>query len=130
MPTRPPRAAHTETGSASIELAIIGALLATLALGIVQLAFLGYAREAAGYAAHDALTEATAYGGNPREAQALGTAMLSQLTTALHQPRITVHEDGATATVTVTGQSAPLLGIAQTITVTDTGPLQSFGTHS
>lgn len=128
MPARPPRA-DAETGSASVELALLGALLATLALGIVQLAFLGYAREAAGYAAHDALTEATAYGGNPREAQALGTDMLGQLTTALHQPRITVRDNGATATVTVTGRSTPLLGIAQTITVTDTGALQGFGAH-
>lgn len=129
MLTHSARTSDSETGSVSIELAILGALLATLALGIVQLAFLGYAREAAGYAAHDALTEATAYGGNPREAQALGTDMLSQLTTALHQPRITVRDNGTTATVTVTGQSTPLLGIAQTITVTDTGPVQSFGVH-
>jgi hypothetical protein len=129
MPTRPDPNSEAETGSASVELALIGGLLALLALGVVQLAFIGYAREAAGYAAHDALTEATAYGGDPREAQALGAGMLGQLTTALHHPQITVREDKTTASVTVTGQSTPLLGIAQTITVTDTGRIQTFGAH-
>lgn len=68
MTTRPSNPANRplddESGSVSVELTLLAGLLAVLALGLVQLAFLGYAREAAGYAAHDTLDEATAYGGN------------------------------------------------------------------
>ena len=98
-----------------------------LALGLVQLALFGYAREAAGYAAHDALAQATAYGGSLAEARDLGTEMLGELTDALHHPQITVRRQGQDAVVTVTGQSTSLLGIAETVIVTDAGPVQSFG---
>ena len=123
----PGRSLDDQSGSVSIELSLLVGLLAVLALGLVQLAFFGYAREAAGYAAHDALEEATAYGGSPAAARDLGTQMLEQLTDALHHPQITVRKQGREAVVTVTGQTTPLLGIAQTVTVTDAGPIQEFG---
>ncbi|WP_034266592.1 TadE/TadG family type IV pilus assembly protein [Actinospica robiniae] len=116
-----------ESGSVSVELTLLAGLLAVLALGLVQLAFLGYAREAAGYAAHDSLDAATAYGGSLAVAHDLGEQMLGQLTGTLHHPQVTVRRQGHEAVVTVTGQSTPLLGIAETITVTDTGPIQEFG---
>ena len=116
-----------ESGFVSIELTLLAGLLALLALGLVQLAFLGYAREAAGYAAHESLDAATAYGGSLAAAHDAGTQMLGQLTDALHHPQVTVRQHGGEAVVTVTGQTTPLLGIAETITVTDTGPIQEFG---
>ena len=54
--------------------------------------------------------------------------MLGQLTDALHHPHVTVHQHGCEAVVTVTGQTTPLLGITQTVTVTDAGTIQDFGT--
>ena len=78
-------------------------------------------------AAHDALAQATAYGGSLAEARDLGTEMLGELTDALHHPQITVRRQGQDAVVTVTGQSTSLLGIAETVIVTDAGPVQSFG---
>ena len=116
-----------ESGSVSVEISLLAGLLAVLALGLVQLAFLGYAREAADYAAHDTLDTATSYGGSLTAARALGTQMLGQLTDALHHPQVTVRQHGHEAVVTVTGQTTPLLGIAQTVTVTDAGPIQYFG---
>lgn len=124
----PERSGDGQAGSISVELALVASLLALMAFGLVQLAFFGYAREAAGYAAHDALTEATAYDGSPAVGQDFGAQMLAQLTSALKHPRITVRENGNQAVVTVTGQSAALFGIAQTVTVTDTGEIQRFGT--
>lgn len=117
-----------ERGSTSIEFALIGALLATLGLGVIQLALLAYARQAADYAAHDALAQAESYGGSATAARDLGSEMLAQLTGALHHPQITVHRGTRSASVTVTGQTTPLLGYTQTITVTDSGPLEHFGT--
>jgi Flp pilus assembly protein TadG len=127
MLTRHPHAPHGERGSTSIEFALIGGLLASLALLVIQLALLAYARQAAGYAAHDALAQAQAYGGNATTARDLGTQMLAQLTGALHDARITVHRDTRDASVTVTGATTPLLGYSQTITVTAHGPVEHFG---
>jgi Flp pilus assembly protein TadG len=116
-----------ESGSASVELALLAGLFAILALGLVQLAFLLYAREAAGYAAHDTLDEVTAYGGNLTAGREFGTEMLAQLTDALNNPVVTVSRHGRDALVTVTGHTTPLLGVSETVTVTDAGPVQEFG---
>ena len=116
-----------ERGSASIEFCIASTVIIALCLAVIQFALIGYAREAAGYAAHDALAEAQSYGGDAGDAATLGRQVLGRLTGALSDPKLQVEVHGGTATVTVSGQSRPVLGYARTITVTDTGPVEQWG---
>lgn len=125
-----PRRAAGERGSVSIEFCLAGTVLILLCLVVIQLALIGYARQAAGYAAHDALSQAQSYGGDTADADTLGRQVLAQLTGALRNPSVHVSVHGQTATVTVTGQSAAVLGYSRTVTVTDTGPVEKWGNHA
>ncbi|WP_034267116.1 TadE/TadG family type IV pilus assembly protein [Actinospica robiniae] len=119
--------AGDERGSVTLEFTLVAATLVALTLGAIQLALAGYAREAASFAADDALTEAQAYNGNPTSARALAVEMLGQFTQALTDPAVTVRRSANQASVTVTGSAVSLLGYTQTITVTDSGPVERFG---
>lgn len=105
-------------------------MIIALCLAVIQLALIGYAREAAGFAAHDALAEAQSYGGDTGDADTLGRQVLARLTGALGDPKLQVEMHGRTATVTVTGQSRPVLGYTRTITVTDSGPVEQWGSSA
>lgn len=119
--------AGDERGSVTLEFTLIAAILVALTLGAIQFALAGYAREAASFAADDALTEAQAYNGSPASAHALAVEMLGQFTHALAHPSVTVRRSANKASVTVTGSAVSLLGYTQTITVTDSGPVERFG---
>ena len=119
--------ADDQRGSVSAEFCLCGAVVILLSLVVIQLAMIGYARQAAGYAAHDALTEAQSYGGDIADASVLGRQVLTRLTGALRDAQVHVNAHADSVSVTVTGRSEPVLGYSRTIAVTDTGRIERWG---
>ena len=101
-------------------------LLGLLIMGMVQYAADIHGQQAAQAAASLALATAREQNGTAAAGQAAASAELAQLTTALHNPAISVQRSATEVTVTITGTVTTLLGITQHVTVTAAGPVDRF----
>lgn len=115
-----------EAGTALAETVLVLGVLALLVFGVVQYAIDEYAEQAAQAAASLALATARAQNGTADAGQAAARQELTQLTGALHDTAVTVTRNTDTVTVHVTGHVDTLLGLTQTITVADAGPVDRF----
>jgi Flp pilus assembly protein TadG len=115
-----------ERGSALAESVIVLGLLALLVFGVLQYAADEHAEQAAQSAASLALATARAQNGTAGQGQAAAQQLLAGLTGAIHDTSVSVDRTATQVTVHVTGHVDTLLGLTQTITVTDAGPVEKF----
>jgi Flp pilus assembly protein TadG len=115
-----------ERGSTLVESAIVFGLLALIVLGIIQYAADEYAGQAAHAAASLALATARAQNGTADEGQYAAQQLLTGLTGAIHDTTVSVQRTTTQVTVHVSGHVNTLLGLTQTITVTDAGAVERF----
>lgn len=115
-----------ERGGALAESVIVLGLLVLLVFGVIQYAADEHAEQAAQSAASLALATARAQNGTAGQGQAAAEQLLSGLTGAIHDTTVSVQRSATQVTVHVTGHVDTLLGLAQTITVTSAGPVETF----
>jgi type II secretory pathway pseudopilin PulG len=125
IPTRRRRPGGEEGSSVAESVIVIG-VLGALVFGVIQYAADEHAQQAAQSAASLALATARAQNATAGQGQAAAEQILGQLTGAIHGATVTVNRSGTQVTVSITGQVDTLLGLTQTITVHDAGPVETF----
>jgi Flp pilus assembly protein TadG len=117
-----------DTGSATIELAVLMPVVLALIFLIVQGGVLFHTRNVAALAARDGLRAATTWGGTPAAGETRArSALAATAGDWLTVTTVTATRTDTTATVTVTGRALSLLpGIpGPTIGTTATGPVET-----
>lgn len=126
-PRNSSRSAHDkQRGSGTVETVIAMGLLALIVLGMVQYAADVHGQQAAQAAASIALATAREQNGTAGAGQAAAQAELAQLTTALHDPNVSVSRSATEVDVTITGTVTGLLGVTEHVHVSTSGPVDRF----
>ena len=120
-------AGRSDSGAASVELALATPLLGLLLLLIVQFAMWAHATHIAQAAANQGVQSARAYGSTPAAGSADANAILDQMAgSILVDQTVTAERTTTTATVTVTGSAAAVLpGLTFPIRVSVTAPRET-----
>lgn len=116
-----------ERGSIAIEFLLTISMLIVVFMLMLQYAVKAHAQQIATAAAEEALAAASSYGATPADGQNAGNNYLVHLGPGLGNSTVTVTRNGATATVTVTGdvdQLIPFLPVRVSVHVE--GPVERF----
>ncbi len=116
------RRSADDAGSATVELAVTMPLLAMLLVTVVQFGLWFHARQVAAGAARHALEAARREGGGPEAGQHAAEAWLAQVGDDTLQHRDVAITDGASVTVTVTGEALDVVPGPWHVAATASGP--------
>jgi Flp pilus assembly protein TadG len=123
-----PRARQRESGAATTELVIVMPLLLLLVLASVHVGLWFHANHLVDAAAHEGARAARAMGGTDDDGYQRANQMLRDLGSgSVTDPTVTVTRNAGSVTVSVTGQSPPVIpGLTMAVSASTTSPIETF----